>query len=117
MQIALIMLVGFVGEERYLDRRVRFGTSSYGYEYHMGCRIRSRRPFASVLMTSLAMVVGLRTYDVAFGVGAHGNRTLHSGYRRYVHRYDLPDLYCSGFVRSIPVLTGEIQADRMGRFG
>ncbi len=57
----------FVGEERYLDRRVRFGTSSYGYEYHMGCRIRSRRPFASDLDDLMAMVVGLLPMMFAFG--------------------------------------------------
>ena len=71
-----------------------------------------------ILMTSLAMVVGLLPMMFAFGVGAHGNRTLGTAAigGMFIGMI-LPDLYCSGFVRGIPVLTGEIQADRMGRFG
>ena len=71
-----------------------------------------------ILMTSLAMVVGLLPMMFAFGVGAHGNRTLGTaaiGGMFIGMIFQI--LYCSGFVRGIPVLTGEIQADRMGRFG
>ena len=54
----------------------------------------------------------------AFGVGAHGNRTLGTAAIGGMFIGMIFQIfYCSGFVRGIPVLTGEIQADRMGRFG
>ena len=76
MQIALIMLVGLLAEnailivEFALDRR-RMGMS-LTWAAVLGAAARLR----PILMTSLAMVVGLLPMMFAFGVGAHGNRTL-----------------------------------------
>ena len=76
MQIALIMLIGLLAKnailivEFALDRR-RMGMS-LTWAAVLGAAARLR----PILMTSLAMVVGLLPMMFAFGVGAHGNRTL-----------------------------------------
>ena len=76
MQIALIMLVGLLAKnaifivEFALERR-RMGMS-ITWAAVLGAAARLR----PILMTSLAMVVGLLPMMFAFGVGAHGNRTL-----------------------------------------
>ena len=76
MQIALIMLIGLLAKnailivEFALDRR-RMGMS-ITWAAVLGAAARLR----PILMTSLAMVVGLLPMMFAFGVGAHGNRTL-----------------------------------------
>ena len=76
MQIALIMLMGLLAKnailivEFALDRR-RMGMS-ITWAAVLGAAARLR----PILMTSLAMVVGLLPMMFAFGVGAHGNRTL-----------------------------------------
>ena len=76
MQIALIMLMGLLAKnailivEFALDRR-RMGMSiSWAAVLGAGARLRP------ILMTSLAMIIGLLPLMFAFGVGAHGNRTL-----------------------------------------
>ena len=76
MQIALIMLMGLLAKNAFLivefalDRR-RMGMS-ITWAAVLGAAARLR----PILMTSLAMVVGLLPMMFAFGVGAHGNRTL-----------------------------------------
>ena len=76
MQIALIMLMGLLAKnailivEFALDRR-KMGMS---WAAVLGAAARLR----PILMTSLAMIVGLLPLMFAFGVGAHGNRTLGS---------------------------------------
>ena len=76
MQIALIMLMGLLAKnailivEFVLERR-RMGMS-ITWAAVLGAAARLR----PILMTSLAMVVGLLPMMFAFGVGAHGNRTL-----------------------------------------
>ena len=76
MQIALIMLMGLLAKyailivEFALERR-RMGMS-ITWAAVLGAAARLR----PILMTSLAMVVGLLPMMFAFGVGAHGNRTL-----------------------------------------
>ena len=76
MQIALIMLMGLLAKnailivEFSLDRR-RQGMSLL-WAAVLGAAARLR----PILMTSLAMIVGLLPMMFAFGVGAHGNRTL-----------------------------------------
>ena len=76
MQIALIMLMGLLAKnailivEFALDRRKMGMSITWAAVLGVGARLRP------ILMTSLAMVVGLLPLMFAFGVGAHGNRTL-----------------------------------------
>ncbi len=76
MQIALIMLMGLLAKnailivEFALDRRKMGMSITWAAVLGAGARLRP------ILMTSLAMIVGLLPMMFAFGVGAHGNRTL-----------------------------------------
>ena len=76
MQIALIMLMGLLAKnailivEFALDRRKMGMSITWAAVLGAGARLRP------ILMTSLAMVVGLLPLMFAFGVGAHSNRTL-----------------------------------------
>lgn len=76
VQIALIMLLGLLAKnailivEFALDRR-KMGMSITAASLH-GAAARLR----PILMTSLAMIVGLLPLMFAFGVGANGNRAL-----------------------------------------
>lgn len=76
MQIALIMLMGLLAKnailivEFALDRRKMGMSLSWAAVLGASARLRP------ILMTSLAMIVGLLPLMFAFGVGAHGNRTL-----------------------------------------
>ena len=78
MQIALIMLMGLLAKnailivEFALDRRKQGMSISWAAVLGAAARLRP------ILMTSLAMIVGLLPLMFAFGVGAHGNRTLGS---------------------------------------
>ena len=102
MQIALIMLMGLLAKnailivEFALDRRKQGMSISWAAVLGAAARLRP------ILMTSLAMIVGLIPLMLAMGVGAHGNRTLGA------------DPHCSGSVRCLPVVTGEDQTDGMG---
>ncbi len=76
MQIALIMLMGLLAKnailivEFALDRRKPGMSISWAAVLGAAARLRP------ILMTSLAMIVGLIPLMLAMGVGAHGNRTL-----------------------------------------
>ena len=76
MQIALIMLMGLLAKnailivEFALDRRKQGMSISWAAVLGASARLRP------ILMTSLAMIIGLLPLMFAFGVGAHGNRTL-----------------------------------------
>ena len=76
MQIALIMLMGLLAKnailivEFALDRRKMGMSLTWAAVLGAGARLRP------ILMTSLAMIIGLLPLMFAFGVGAHGNRTL-----------------------------------------
>ena len=76
MQIALIMLMGLLAKnailivEFSLDRRKQGMSISWAAVLGAAARLRP------ILMTSLAMIVGLIPLMLAMGVGAHGNRTL-----------------------------------------
>ena len=78
MQIALIMLMGLLAKNAILivefavDRRKQGLSISWAAVLGAAARLRP------ILMTSLAMIVGLLPLMFAFGVGAHGNRTLGS---------------------------------------
>ena len=76
MQIALIMLMGLLAKnailivEFALDRRKQGMSISWAAVLGAAARLRP------ILMTSLAMIIGLIPLMLAIGVGAHGNRTL-----------------------------------------
>ncbi|WP_300793416.1 efflux RND transporter permease subunit [uncultured Bacteroides sp.] len=76
MQIALIMLMGLLAKnailivEFALDRRKQGMSIAWAAVLGASARLRP------ILMTSLAMIVGLIPLMLAVGVGAHGNRTL-----------------------------------------
>ena len=76
MQIALIMLMGLLAKnailivEFALDRRKQGMSISWAAVLGAAARLRP------ILMTSLAMIVGLIPLMLAMGVGAHGTRTL-----------------------------------------
>lgn len=76
MQIALIMLMGLLAKnailivEFALDRRKQGMGIAWAAVLGASARLRP------ILMTSLAMIVGLIPLMLAMGVGAHGNRTL-----------------------------------------
>ncbi len=79
LQIALIMLIGLLAKnailivEFALDRR-KTGMSVFNAAIAgAGARLRP------ILMTSLAMVIGLLPMMFASGVGANGNRALGAG--------------------------------------
>lgn len=76
VQIALIMLMGLLAKnailivEFALDRRKMGMSISWAAVLGAGARLRP------ILMTSLAMIIGLLPLMFAFGVGANGNRSL-----------------------------------------
>jgi len=76
MQISLIMLIGLLAKNAILivqfalERRQMGMAITYSAILGAGARLRP------ILMTSLAMVIGLLPMMFAFGVGANGNRTL-----------------------------------------
>ena len=76
MQIALIMLMGLLAKnailivEFSLDRRKMGMSITWAAVLGAGARLRP------ILMTSLAMIVGLLPLMFASGAGANGNRTL-----------------------------------------
>ena len=76
MQIALIMLIGLLAKnailivEFALDRRKQGMSIAWASVLGASARLRP------ILMTSLAMIIGLLPLMFAMGVGAHGNRTL-----------------------------------------
>lgn len=76
VQIALIMLMGLLAKnailivEFALERRKMGMSITWAAVLGAGARLRP------ILMTSLAMIVGLLPLMLNFGVGAHGNRSL-----------------------------------------
>ena len=76
VQIALIMLMGLLAKnailivEFALERRKMGMSISWAAVLGAGARLRP------ILMTSLAMIIGLLPLMFAFGVGANGNRSL-----------------------------------------
>lgn len=76
VQIALIMLIGLLAKnailivEFALERRKMGMSVTWAAVLGAGARLRP------ILMTSLAMIIGLLPLMFAFGVGANGNRSL-----------------------------------------
>ncbi len=76
MQIALIMLVGLLAKNAILIVEFALDRRRMGMSITWAAVLGSAARLRPILMTSLAMVVGLLPMMFAFGVGAHGNRTL-----------------------------------------
>lgn len=76
VQIALIMLMGLLAKNAILitefaiDRRKMGMSITWAAVLGAGARLRP------ILMTSLAMIIGLLPMMLSFGVGANGNRSL-----------------------------------------
>ena len=76
VQIALIMLIGLLAKnailivEFALDRRKMGMSISWAAVLGAGARLRP------ILMTSMAMIIGLLPLMFSFGVGANSNRSL-----------------------------------------
>ncbi len=78
MQIALIMLMGLLAKNAILIVEFAFDRRKQGMSISWAAVLGAAARLRPILMTSLAMIVGLLPLMFAFGVGAHGNRTLGS---------------------------------------
>lgn len=73
MQIALIMLVGLLAKNAILIVEFALERRRMGMSITWAAVLGAAARLRPILMTSLAMVVGLLPMMFAFGVGAHGN--------------------------------------------
>ena len=76
MQIALIMLMGLLAKNAILIVEFALDRRKQGMSISWAAVLGAAARFRPILMTSLAMIVGLIPLMLAMGVGAHGNRTL-----------------------------------------
>jgi HAE1 family hydrophobic/amphiphilic exporter-1 len=76
MQIALIMLMGLLAKNAILIVEFALDRRKMGLSLTWAAVLGAAARLRPILMTSLAMIVGLLPLMFAFGVGAHGNRTL-----------------------------------------
>ena len=76
MQIALIMLMGLLAKNAILIVEFALDRRKQGMSLTKAAILGAAARLRPILMTSLAMIVGLLPLMFAFGVGAHGNRTL-----------------------------------------
>ena len=76
MQIALIMLMGLLAKNAILIVEFALERRRMGMSITWAAVLGAAARLRPILMISLAMVVGLLPMMFAFGVGAHGNRTL-----------------------------------------
>jgi HAE1 family hydrophobic/amphiphilic exporter-1 len=76
MQIALIMLMGLLAKNAILIVEFALDRRKQGMSLSKAAVLGAAARLRPILMTSLAMIVGLLPLMFAFGVGAHGNRTL-----------------------------------------
>ena len=120
MQIALIMLMGLLAKNAILIVEFALDRRKMGMSITWAAVLGAAARLRPILMTSLAMIVGLLPLMFASGAGANGNRTLGTVcYRRYVNRYD------SAKSSSVPalvrwhssILQEKVQTDGMGRCG
>ena len=78
MQIALIMLMGLLAKNAILIVEFALDRRKQGMSIVSAAILGAAARLRPILMTSLAMIIGLLPMMFAFGVGAHGNRTLGS---------------------------------------
>ena len=76
MQISLIMLIGLLAKNAILIVQFALERRHTGMAIRWSAILGAGARLRPILMTSLAMIVGLLPMMFAFGVGAHGNRTL-----------------------------------------
>ena len=76
MQIALIMLMGLLAKNAILIVEFALDRRKIGMSISWAAVLGAAARLRPILMTSLAMIVGLIPLMLAMGVGAHGNRTL-----------------------------------------
>ena len=76
MQIALIMLMGLLAKNAILIVEVALDRRKMGMSITWAAVLGAAARLRPILMTSLAMIVGLLPLMFASGAGANGNRTL-----------------------------------------
>lgn len=76
MQIALIMLIGLLAKNAILIVEFALDRRKMGMSITWAAVLGAAARLRPILMTSMAMIVGLLPMMFAFGVGANGNRTL-----------------------------------------
>ena len=76
MQIALIMLIGLLAKNAILIVEFALDRRKMGMSITWAAVLGASARLRPILMTSLAMIVGLLPLMFSFGVGANGNRTL-----------------------------------------
>ena len=76
MQIALIMLMGLLAKNAILIVEFALDRRRMGMRITWAAVLGASARLRPILMTSLAMIVGLLPLMFASGAGAHGNRTL-----------------------------------------
>ena len=76
MQIALIMLMGLLAKNAILIVEFALDRRKMGMSITWGAVLGAAARLRPILMTSLAMIVGLLPLMFASGAGANGNRTL-----------------------------------------
>lgn len=76
MQIALIMLMGLLAKNAILIVEFALDRRKMGMSITWAAVLGSAARLRPILMTSLAMIVGLIPLMIASGAGANGNRTL-----------------------------------------
>ena len=106
MQIALIMLMGLLAKNAILIVEFALDRRKMGMSITWAAVLGAAARLRPILMTSLAMIVGLLPLMFASGAGANGN-TGNFGYRRYVNRYDSADIHRTCPVRCFPISPGE----------
>ena len=97
MQIALIMLIGLLAKNAILITEFALDRRKTGMSITEAAVSGASARLRPILMTSLAMVIGL----------------LPRSDRWYVYRNDLSDLYCSGFVCCFRTYPGKSQTAGM----
>ena len=79
MQIALIMLIGLLAKNAILITEFALERRQTGMSIVAAAVMGASARLRPILMTSLAMIVGLLPMMFASGVGANGNSTLGTG--------------------------------------
>lgn len=79
MQIALIMLIGLLAKNAILITEFALQRRKSGMSIKWSAVLGATARLRPILMTSLAMIIGLLPLMFASGVGANSNRTLGAG--------------------------------------